>query len=273
MPQPLPASGLRIALIDDDSGMITVLDRRFAANRWERQVIGYAADPEQLTALKLHALIVNPAHHGARLHRMGRRPAARAGAPGVQPPRAGGRPRACPAQRRRRLDHQALPSRGAGGPHRGGAAPPPGGRAAHAGRDRHRRRAGHPARPLRRLCQRRPGHPLAQGVRAAGAAGRRRRAGAGARGDLPAGVGLHDGAGRPFGGRVRAQAAPEARGDLPGLALRAHALRCGLPVRRRARRRGGPAVRSPPRPHPQPARPAPAVASSPSRPARRTLSV
>jgi DNA-binding response OmpR family regulator len=64
MPQPLPASGLRIALIDDDSGMITVLDRRFAANRWDSQVIGYAADPEQLTALKLHALIVNPAITG-----------------------------------------------------------------------------------------------------------------------------------------------------------------------------------------------------------------
>jgi DNA-binding response OmpR family regulator len=64
MPQPLPASALRIALIDDDSGMMTVLDRRFAANRWESQVIGYAADPEQLTALKLHALIVNPAITG-----------------------------------------------------------------------------------------------------------------------------------------------------------------------------------------------------------------
>jgi DNA-binding response OmpR family regulator len=64
MPQPLPASALRIALIDDDSGMITVLDRRFAANRWDSQVIGYAADPEQLTALKLHALIINPAITG-----------------------------------------------------------------------------------------------------------------------------------------------------------------------------------------------------------------
>ena len=64
MPQPLPASALRIALIDDDSGMITVLDRRFAANRWESQVIAYAADPDQLTALKLHALIVNPAITG-----------------------------------------------------------------------------------------------------------------------------------------------------------------------------------------------------------------
>jgi DNA-binding response OmpR family regulator len=64
MPQPLPASALRIALIDDDSGMITVLDRRFAAHRWDSRVIGYAADPDQLTALKLSALIVNPAITG-----------------------------------------------------------------------------------------------------------------------------------------------------------------------------------------------------------------
>ncbi len=64
MPQPPTASGLRVALIDDDSGMMTVLDRRFAAMRWESQVIGYAADPEQLTALKIHALIVNPAITG-----------------------------------------------------------------------------------------------------------------------------------------------------------------------------------------------------------------
>jgi DNA-binding response OmpR family regulator len=64
MPQPLPASALRIALIDDDSGMITVLDRRFAAQRWDGQVLGYAADPDQLTALKLHALVVNPAITG-----------------------------------------------------------------------------------------------------------------------------------------------------------------------------------------------------------------
>jgi DNA-binding response OmpR family regulator len=37
-----------------------VLDRRFAAMRWEREVLGYAAVPEQLAAMRLHALIVNP---------------------------------------------------------------------------------------------------------------------------------------------------------------------------------------------------------------------
>jgi DNA-binding response OmpR family regulator len=64
MPQPLQASAVRLALIDDDSGLVTVLDRRLAALRWDRQVLGYAAGPEQLAALKLHALIVNPAITG-----------------------------------------------------------------------------------------------------------------------------------------------------------------------------------------------------------------
>ncbi len=41
-----------------------MLDRRFAALRWEREVLGYAAVPEQLAALRLHALVVNPALTG-----------------------------------------------------------------------------------------------------------------------------------------------------------------------------------------------------------------
>jgi DNA-binding response OmpR family regulator len=51
-------------LIDDDSGLVTVLDRRFKALRWERELLGYAAVPEQLAAMRLHALIVNPALTG-----------------------------------------------------------------------------------------------------------------------------------------------------------------------------------------------------------------
>jgi DNA-binding response OmpR family regulator len=53
-----------VALIDDDSGLVTVLDRRFAALNWDRQVLSYAAGPEQLAALRLHALVVNPALTG-----------------------------------------------------------------------------------------------------------------------------------------------------------------------------------------------------------------
>ncbi len=64
MAPPIDASVIRVALIDDDSGLVTVLDRRFAALRWQREVLGYAAGPDQLAALRLHALIVNPALTG-----------------------------------------------------------------------------------------------------------------------------------------------------------------------------------------------------------------
>ena len=50
MSPPWDATPIRVALIDDDSGLITVLDRRFAALGWERQVLSYAAGPEQLAA-------------------------------------------------------------------------------------------------------------------------------------------------------------------------------------------------------------------------------
>jgi DNA-binding response OmpR family regulator len=58
------ASARRVALIDDDSGLLTVLERRFAVLGWDWQSLGYAAGPDQLAALRLHALIVNPAITG-----------------------------------------------------------------------------------------------------------------------------------------------------------------------------------------------------------------
>jgi DNA-binding response OmpR family regulator len=60
MPASPPSSAIRVAFIDDDSGLMTVLERRLAALGWEHQVLGYAAAPEQLAALRLHALVVNP---------------------------------------------------------------------------------------------------------------------------------------------------------------------------------------------------------------------
>jgi DNA-binding response OmpR family regulator len=60
MTPPAGASPIRVAIIDDDSGLVTVLDRRFVTLRWERQVIAYAAGPDHLAALRLHAVIVNP---------------------------------------------------------------------------------------------------------------------------------------------------------------------------------------------------------------------
>ena len=57
-------SGIRVAFIDDDSGLITVLDRRLQVLRWERTMLAYAAVPEQLASMRLHALVVNPALTG-----------------------------------------------------------------------------------------------------------------------------------------------------------------------------------------------------------------
>jgi DNA-binding response OmpR family regulator len=57
---PSDATGIRVALIDDDSGLLTVIDRRFAVLGWEREILTYAAGADQLAAMRLHALVVNP---------------------------------------------------------------------------------------------------------------------------------------------------------------------------------------------------------------------
>jgi DNA-binding response OmpR family regulator len=64
MAPPRQASGVRLAFIDDDSGLLTVLDRRLEALGWERSVFAYTVAPDQLAAMKLHAVIVNPAITG-----------------------------------------------------------------------------------------------------------------------------------------------------------------------------------------------------------------
>jgi DNA-binding response OmpR family regulator len=54
------ASPIRVALIDDDSGLLTVLERRLGALRWEMEVMAFPPDAGHLASLRLHALIVNP---------------------------------------------------------------------------------------------------------------------------------------------------------------------------------------------------------------------
>jgi DNA-binding response OmpR family regulator len=60
MAPPSDASPIRVALIDDDSGLLTVLERRLGALRWDMQVLAFPPDASHLAALRLHALIVNP---------------------------------------------------------------------------------------------------------------------------------------------------------------------------------------------------------------------
>jgi DNA-binding response OmpR family regulator len=66
MALPRQATGVRLALIDDDSGLETVLRRRLRAIGWDASVFAHAAAPEQLAALRLHTALVNPAVTGLR---------------------------------------------------------------------------------------------------------------------------------------------------------------------------------------------------------------
>jgi DNA-binding response OmpR family regulator len=60
MGSPRQATGVRLALIDDDSGLETVLQRRFRAIGWDAVVLGYAPAAEELAALRLHIALINP---------------------------------------------------------------------------------------------------------------------------------------------------------------------------------------------------------------------
>jgi DNA-binding response OmpR family regulator len=64
MPAPTESSPVRIALIDDDSGLLTVVTRRFEALRWQSQVLPYPPACEHLAVMRLHALLVNPVLSG-----------------------------------------------------------------------------------------------------------------------------------------------------------------------------------------------------------------
>ena len=64
MSVPTEARQVRIALVDDDSGLVTMMERRFESHRWDHQVLTYPPGPDQLAAMRLHALVLNPALSG-----------------------------------------------------------------------------------------------------------------------------------------------------------------------------------------------------------------
>jgi DNA-binding response OmpR family regulator len=57
-------SPVRVALLDDDSGLRTVMERRFSALRWEWELLTFAPAPEQIAALRIQVLVLNPALTG-----------------------------------------------------------------------------------------------------------------------------------------------------------------------------------------------------------------
>ena len=60
MSAPTEARQVRIAIVDDDSGLVTMLERRFEALRWEYEVLAYPPGHDQLAAMRLQAVVLNP---------------------------------------------------------------------------------------------------------------------------------------------------------------------------------------------------------------------
>jgi DNA-binding response OmpR family regulator len=55
------AQQTKLAVIDNDSGFLTVLAKRAEAAGWQMRVFGGAIPPDDLVAMKLNALLVDPA--------------------------------------------------------------------------------------------------------------------------------------------------------------------------------------------------------------------
>jgi DNA-binding response OmpR family regulator len=60
MSAPTEARQVRIAIVDDDSGLVTMLERRFEALHWEHEVLAYPPGHDQLAAMRLQAVVLNP---------------------------------------------------------------------------------------------------------------------------------------------------------------------------------------------------------------------
>jgi DNA-binding response OmpR family regulator len=54
-----PQQTIRLAVIDDDSGFVTVLSKRTEAAGWQQRVLSGAIPPEELVAMKLNALLLD----------------------------------------------------------------------------------------------------------------------------------------------------------------------------------------------------------------------
>jgi len=56
-----PQQNIRLAVIDGDTGFVTVLAKRAEAAGWQLRQVTSAIPPEELVAMKLNALLVDPA--------------------------------------------------------------------------------------------------------------------------------------------------------------------------------------------------------------------
>jgi DNA-binding response OmpR family regulator len=56
-----PPQTIRLAVIDDDSGFVTVLAKRTEIAGWQQRTLAGAIPPEELVAMKRNALLIDPA--------------------------------------------------------------------------------------------------------------------------------------------------------------------------------------------------------------------
>ena len=59
-----PQQTIRLAVIDSDSGFVTVLSKRAEAAGWQLRLLTSAIPPEELVAMKLNALLLDPSTLG-----------------------------------------------------------------------------------------------------------------------------------------------------------------------------------------------------------------
>jgi hypothetical protein len=55
-----PQQTIRLAVIDTDSGFVTVLSKRTEVAGWQLRQVAGAVPPEELVAMKLNALLLDP---------------------------------------------------------------------------------------------------------------------------------------------------------------------------------------------------------------------
>jgi DNA-binding response OmpR family regulator len=54
-----PQQTIRLAVVDDDSGFVTVLSKRTEAAGWQQRLLSSTIPPEELVAMKLNALLID----------------------------------------------------------------------------------------------------------------------------------------------------------------------------------------------------------------------
>lgn len=61
-----PSTALRVAIVDRESGFVSVLVKRFEESGWQQRTLAAAVPPEELVAMRVSALVIDPLVLGPR---------------------------------------------------------------------------------------------------------------------------------------------------------------------------------------------------------------